>query len=149
MSVKNILLSYSNTDLVKIPITARVTYYFSLLTAIINFLAIIFYIRFASSLKQGLAKNDEQMFNTSFRYLSHNALLFLVTMIMTLLTWSWSLAGGWLLDNFRIFRLPLKDRFLASKTKPTFLSRLLLRHQDTMLRWLKQFLQVGLPEDNY
>ena len=100
MSVKYILLSYDNTGLGKIPLSLRASYSFSGLTSIVNLLAIIFYMRFAKALKNGLAKNDEQLFNRSFRYLSTNALLFLVTMIMTLLIWCWSFAGGWLLDNF-------------------------------------------------
>ena len=100
MSARYIFLSYANTDLAKIPLTLRVTYYFSTLTSIVNLVAIIFYARFANLLRLGLTKNDEQMFNRAFRYLSQNALLFIVTMVMTLLTWSWSLVGGWFLDNF-------------------------------------------------
>jgi uncharacterized membrane protein YcgQ (UPF0703/DUF1980 family) len=99
-SVRYIILSYSTTNSLKIPLTVRVTYFFEVLTSVVNLLAIIFYMRFAYALKKGLAKNDEELFNRSFRYLSRNALLFLVTMIMTLLIWSWSSLGGWLLDNF-------------------------------------------------
>jgi hypothetical protein len=84
----------------RITLITRGLPYFSILTAIINFVAVIYYVRFANSLKFSLAKNDEPMFNESFRHLSRNALFFLVTLIMTFLTWCWSLAGGWLLDNF-------------------------------------------------
>lgn len=100
ITVRYILLSFAKTDLVKLPVTLKVTYSFSMLISITNLLAMIFYMRFANSLKNGLAKDDEQLFNRSFLYLSRNALLFLVTMIMTLLTWCWSLVGGWILDNF-------------------------------------------------
>ena len=101
VTVKYLLLNFSpGGSSIRIPVAMRVTPYFSMVTAIINFLAVIYYIRFANSLKRSLAKNDEQMFNMSFRHISQNALLFLVTLILTFLTWCWSLGGGWLLDNF-------------------------------------------------
>lgn len=102
VSVKYILLNIDTDSRgpIRIPLAVKATPYFTIVTSVINFAAVIFYVRFAHSLKRSLAKNDEWMFNESFRYLSQNALLFLVTLITTFLTWGWSLTAGWFLNNF-------------------------------------------------